>query len=351
MSGMVEMVTAYKHRQGDAACVQGRLIRVLYLFPGEAEGSAMIFAKKQVEVVREAGVAAETFCLASRTDLRSLRRESIRLRGLMDSFRPDLVHAQYGTMTAFVASLIATVPLVITFRGSDLNPAPSDLWIRSALRRCLSQYAARKAARNICVSQGLARRLWWAGDRTVVLPSGVDTNLFVPRSRSDVRQELGWAEHERIVLFNAGLSPAVKRLDLAQAAVSEASKVGGPIRFVTLDGRVPHSTVATMLNGADCLLLTSDWEGSPTIVQEALACNLPVVSVDVGDVRERLQGVVPSKIVERNPQALASGLAEMLARPVRSNGRCFTALVAQEHIVRRTIDLYREVLGPARVTC
>lgn len=351
MSDMVGMAVSYEDRQRDSAPLQGRPIRVLYLFPGEAEGSAMIFAKKQVEAVREAGVAAETFCLASRTDLRSLRREYARLRGLMDSFRPDLVHAQYGTMTAFFASLITPVPLVITFRGSDLNPAPSDPWIRSALRRWLSQYAARKAARIICVSEGLARRLWWARDRAVVLPSGVDTNLFVPRSRSDARQELGWAEEDRIVLFNAGLSPVVKRLDLAQAAANEAVKECGPIRFVTLDGRVPHSTVATMLNGADCLLLTSDWEGSPTIVQEALACNLPVLSVGVGDVRERLAGVVPSRIVERNPQALGKGLAEMLARPVRSNGRAWTAPVAQDHIVRKTVDLYREVLGSKRAAC
>jgi teichuronic acid biosynthesis glycosyltransferase TuaC len=42
-----------------------------------------------------------------------------------------------------------------------------------------------------------------------------------------------------------------------------------PVRDM-LDGHVPHATVATMMNGADCLLLTSDWEGSPTIVQEAI---------------------------------------------------------------------------------
>ncbi len=345
------MAVSSRDRQSDPAPLQGRAIRVLYLFPGEAEGSAMIFAKKQVEAMREAGVTAETFCLASRTDLRSLCRESARLRSQINSFLPDLIHAQYGTMTAFFASLIATVPLVITFRGSDLNPAPSDPWVRSVVRRCLSQYVARKAARIICVSEGLARRLWWARDRAVVLPSGVDTNLFVPRSRSDARHELGWPEQDRVVLFNAGLSPAVKRLDLAQAAVNEAVKAWGPIRFVTLDGRVPQSTVATVLNGADCLLLTSDWEGSPTIVQEALACNLPIVSVDVGDVRERLAGVVPSRIVERTPQALGKGLAEMLSRPVRSNGRARTATVAQDYIVGKTVDLYRAVLGLERVAC
>lgn len=342
---MVEVATVVESQREVAVHAPARTIRVLYLFPGMPEGSAMIFAKKQVEAVRECGVVSEIFALESRTDLSCLRRESTRLRQQIASFRPDLIHAQYGTMTAFLGSVTTSVPLVITFRGSDLNPAPSDSWARSIVRRWLSQYAARKAARMICVSDALKRRLWWGRDRTVVLASGVDTALFFPCSQSDARTALGWEPHERIVLFNAGLSPAVKRLDLAQAAVNEAETMCGRIRLVQLDGRVPHQAVATMMNGADCLLLTSDWEGSPTIVQEALACNLPVVSVDVGDVRERLAGVTPSRIVAREPRALAQALTDLLAASARSNGRAFIAPVAQDHIARRTVALYHEALG------
>lgn len=323
-------------------------LRVLYLFPGEANGSAMIFAKKQVAAIREQGVVCEIFALQSRTNVSCLRGESRRLRELLVSFEPDLLHAQYGTVTAFLAAMSATVPLVITFRGSDLNPAPCDPWLRSLVRRWVSQYAARKAARMICVSEGLKRRLWWGRDRTVVLPSGVDTEVFYPRSQSAARAELGWGAAERIVLFNAGLTPAVKRLDLAQAAVMTAEQLCGPIRCVVLDGRVPQETVATMMNGADCALITSDWEGSPTIVQEALACNLPVVSVEVGDVRERLAGVIPSAIVARNPADLARALADLLTAPRRSNGRAGIAAVAQDSIARLTLAVYHEALGARR---
>ena len=207
----------------------------------------MIFAKKQVAAMRELGVVPEIFAVESRTDLACLRRESRRLRRCMASFRPDLVHAQYGTVTACLAGLMTTVPLVITFRGSDLNPAPSDPWLRSLVRRWFSQYAARKAARMICVSEALKRRLWWGRDRTVVLPSGVDTEVFYPRAQSEARAELGWGANERIVLFNAGLSPAVKRLDLAQAAVAKAEEVCGPIRLALLDGRVLVSTESMTL--------------------------------------------------------------------------------------------------------
>lgn len=342
---MVEVMSRVEPRSDPASAVTNDSLRVLYVFPGPAEGSAMIFARKQVAAMRELGVVPEIFALESRTDLVCLRRESRRLRQSAASFRPDLIHAQYGTVTACLAGLMTAVPLVVTFRGSDLNPAPSDPWIRSLVRRCFSQYAARKAARMICVSERLKRRLWWGRDRALVLPSGVDTDLFVPRPQSQARAALGWDVTERIVLFNAGLSPAVKRLDLAQAAVVKAEQLCGPIRLELLDGMVPQAMVATMMNGADCLLLTSDWEGSPTIVQEAMACNLPVLSVDVGDVRERLAVVTPSGIVGRDQAEMARALAELLARPVRSNGRDSIAAVAQDHIARQTLAVYHEALG------
>lgn len=328
-----------------AAWKEGRTLRVLYVFPGEATGSVMIVAKKQVAAMKDCHVFSEIFSLESRTSFRRIRREGQRFRDRLASFRPDLVHAQYGTVTAVFASLTTTVPLVITFRGSDLNPAPSDLWIRSVVRRWLSQAAALKASRIICVSERLRDMLWWARGRAVVLPSGVDTRMFFPRPRSEARDELEWKPEERIVLFNAGASPAVKRLDLAQAVVSEAEKLCGQIRLIILDGTVPQAIVATMLNGVDCLLVTSDWEGSPTIVQEALACDLPVVSVDVGDVRERLLGVTPSRIVKRDPLAIARGLAEVLGCRARSNGHQVIDLVSQRNIAQRTVALYHDVLG------
>lgn len=342
---MLDVMTRVEARSDALNSAEGDILRVLYVLPGAGEGSAMIFASKQVAAMRELGVISEIFVLESRTNVVHLRREARRFRRCVASCRPDLIHAQYGTVTACFAALLAPIPLVITFRGSDLNPAPSDPRLRCLLRRWLSQYAARRAARMICVSQGLRRRLWWRRDRALVLPSGVDTEVFVPQSQTDARAELGWGAAERIVLFNAGLSPAVKRLDLAEAAVAKAEALCGPIRLVLLDGRVPHRRVATMMNGADCLLLTSDWEGSPTIVQEAMACNLPVLSVDVGDVRERLAGVNPSGIVGRDPLDMARALAELLAAPRRSNGRDLIGTVAQDHIARQTLAVYREALG------
>jgi teichuronic acid biosynthesis glycosyltransferase TuaC len=123
------------------------------------------------------------------------------------------------------------------------------------------------------------------------------------------------------VLFNAGYNPGLKRLDLARQAVALVEGFLGDVRLEVLDGLTPPDRVPERLNAADCLLLTSDREGSSTLLQEALACNLPVVSVNAGDSRERLSGVQHCAVVEREVPAIAVELARVLGVPVRSNGR------------------------------
>jgi teichuronic acid biosynthesis glycosyltransferase TuaC len=239
--------------------------------------------------------------------------------------------------------LSTSLPVVVTYRGSDLNPNPSDHPLRQTLGRLLSQLAALRANRIICVSNQLRGRLWWRRSRVNVIPSGVDTKLFFPRPRDTVRAELDWRTDERVVLFNASADPVVKRLDLAQSAIKAAERRCGKIRFVVLDGNVTPEIIPVMMNAADCLLLTSDWEGSPNVVKEAIACNLPVVSVNVGDVEERLAGVECCQIVKRSSEALGMALAEVLPKKTRSNGYQSSMPFELGTVAKRVASVYESV--------
>jgi teichuronic acid biosynthesis glycosyltransferase TuaC len=319
-------------------------MKVLFVIPGQGEadevGSSMIFARRQAETLAQEGVAVEVFHLQSRTSPRILLAEFRRFRTVLKTFRPHVVHAQFGTVTAMFAALAAgRCPLVITYRGGDLNPAPSDRGPRAALGRLLSQLAALRAAKIVCVSRRLKHRLWWRHARVTVQATGVDSEVFRPEPRAVARTRLGWDQEERIVLFNAGYDPRNKRLDLAQAVVA-----GSSVRLEVLDGRVPAERIPALMNAADCLLVTSDAEGSPTVVQEALASNLPVISVDVGDVPERLEGVTRSRIVARERAALAQAVTEMVETPRRSDGRRKTGEFCSRRIARAVAMMYREII-------
>ena len=105
--------------------------------------------------------------------------------------------------------------------------------------------------------------------------------------------------------------------------------------------------IRLMMNAADCLLLTSLREGSPNVVKEAMACNLPVVSVPCGDVSERLQDVTPGGVYPCDADALAQGLLAVFHSNRRSNGRA--ALASQgltgADIAEKLINFYSRAVS------
>lgn len=318
--------------------------RVLSVIPGGAEGPAMIFAKRQAQSLGKQGLMVRSFFMGSPDSLLAWLRAFSAFSQEVKKFQPHLIHAHFGRRTAFFCLLATRLPLVITYRGSDLNPYPYDSKIKYISGHLFSQLAALRAAGIICVSRQLKERLWWRQNRAVVIPSGVDTNLFAPLDKKVARKELGWAETGPVVLFNAGNHPQIKRLDLAQAAIEEARASLGKIRFEVLRGQVEPALIPTMMNAADCLLVTSDYEGSPTVVQEAMACNLPIVSVKVGDVPERLAKDHRSRIVRRDPEEIGLILVEILQKGERSHGRELVQDCSYDTINPQIISVYFEAM-------
>lgn len=87
------------------------------------------------------------------------------------------------------------------------------------------------------------------------------------------------------------------------------------------------------------------------VIKEAMACNLPVVSVDVGDVAERLAGVEPSAIVVRDPTALGEALVDVLSANNPSNGRELIRELSEENIARKVISIYQLAAGATVKRC
>jgi glycosyltransferase involved in cell wall biosynthesis len=264
--------------------------------------------------------------LDDRTSISGILRNVRRLRKEVDGAMATVVHAQYGSMTAAVAHWIrGSRPLVISFCGSDLLGVPISgvyWWLRTRVGRWLGFYAAARANAIIVKSQNLKeaipRKLW---NRCTVLPNGVDTRFFAPMDLREARTRLGWGDG-KIILFNASQREGrtTKNLPLAQTSVDELNRRGLQVRLMKMEN-ASRQEVLWMLNAADCLLVTSLHEGSPNIVKEAMACNLPVVSVPCGDVGERLNGVRPGRVASYDAQELAASMADVLAAGSRSNGR------------------------------
>ena len=321
------------------------MLRILFVAPGALTGAHLPFVRREMEALRAAGHTVEAVSFDNSSYLPwHLASQFSEIKGLIGNFKPDLVHAQFGKFNALVAALAkGRVPLVVTFRGTDINHNTRYSSLRSAVGVAASQAAALLADGLVCVSREIAAKVW-AKKPCIVVPTGVDLKAFHPIDQHQAREKLGFAAHERIVLFNAGRNPAVKDPGLAGDAVCVAETLIGKIRFVVLDGTADPQDVPLYMNAADCLLVTSRTEGSPTVVQEAMACNLPVVSVDVGDVRERLEGVSQSVVTSRDAASLASGLVRILKERHRSNGREHAAALGVDAIAARLSEFYAALL-------
>jgi glycosyltransferase involved in cell wall biosynthesis len=249
------------------------------------------------------------------------------LRASLDDF--DLVHANYG-LTGPPAVLQPRLPTVLSLWGTDLFGRYGRV----------SRLCARHSDATIVMSPGMAEAL---DTPCEVIPHGVDLELFAPADRTAARETVGWPTTGYQVLFPYPPDRPVKNYPRARRIVAAArDRLDAPVELRTVQG-VPHDRMADYMNAADALLLTSDHEGSPNAVKEALACNLPVVGTDVGDVAERLDGVTPSTVSDRDPE-LVDGLVAALQRGGRSDGRVAAREVSVERMGEQLVEVYRRVL-------
>ncbi len=100
------------------------------------------------------------------------------------------------------------------------------------------------------------------------------------------------------------------------------------------------------LNATDVLLLTSKWEGSPNVIKEAMACNCPIVSTNVGDVKWLLDGVEGCFITTNDPRDVADKINKALNFKSKTKGRdkLFRLGFDSEHIAKKIIKVYEELI-------
>lgn len=261
--------------------------------------------------------------------------------------KADLVHAHYG-YSGWVARCQIQKPVVVSFMGSDLHGTyrkDGSITTSSQLIIQINRWYARTVNAVIVKSKQMANVV--KPMPAHVIPNGVDLDLFQPMTQKTARAMLGWSDTDRYVLFPGNPTNIVKGFDLAQQALKESSRImKESLQLITLR-RVSPDHVPLYMNACDAMVLTSSSEGSPNVVKEAMACNLPIATVPVGDVCELLNGIDQCVICDRDPEALGASLADLLMAERRSNARC--AILEKEldleSVALRIKNVYAQVLS------
>ncbi len=305
--------------------------------------NAGVFVDRQVAALRQAGVKISTYDVGTSHSPVALFARGKRLRREARRLGVDIVHARYGTIVA-VLSIFSGIPTVITYCGSDLLPGASVSLLRTWVGIFLSNVTAVFADRIICVSEELRRSLWWCRGKASVIPDGVDLTLFTPGDQVHARRELGWDLRRPILIIDAARDPGNKGLSLARTAMEVVSRQIPEAELKVVKGVTPDQ-MPLCYRAADVLVCASKQEGSPNVIKEALACNLPVVATGVGDIPDRLAGVDPSAVVPREAQAMGEAIARILLRRVRSNGRFAVDDLSIEKTAEKVMAVYKAAIG------
>ena len=298
----------------------------------ENKGKAAPFVVEQMVAMQKRGCVVSFFGLKGK-GLKGYLKNLPAYKQFIKEFQPDIIHAHYG-LSGLLANFQRQVPVVTTYHGSDINE-------KKVLP--FSKIAMRLSAWNVFVSQKTIEIAQPKGKYTL-LPCGIDMTDSQLIGKDEARRKMGLDVDKRYVLFAGAFDNQVKNAALAKETM--AALQDDNAELVELKG-YSREEVSLLMCAVDAFLMTSYTEGSPQVIKEAMACGCPIVSVDVGDVKERMEGIEGCFVSEtRTPKDLAMLLQKALAFRGKTRGR--EKLLADgldnESVAQRLMLIYENIV-------
>jgi teichuronic acid biosynthesis glycosyltransferase TuaC len=318
-----------------------RVLHLTNMWPSAGSPHAGTFVVNLVEGLARQGVENDVMAIERWRNKLEYVKAIPRLRAKLKEKRYDLVHAQYAHCV-LVAAAQRMVPVVGHFHGELQSGHGGKDYL-------LAQLAARTTPHILVCDATSAMRLK-ATPHVRVVPLGCDSERFAPRDRTEACHQLGIDPTKKWVLFPSNPARPEKNYALYAEVMKRVQRAVPDAKELVLNGH-PYSEVPTVMNAADVLLLTSICEASPTVVKEALLCNLPVVSTNVGDVARMLQGVWPSAVAAADPEALAERVIALVKGDGRSDGRKKEPQLNLKNTADAVLKFYGDVLAQEEVQC
>lgn len=332
---------------------KSQIKKILFVASGNKKGAGVVssFVQSQFDSLKAEGLDMVLFPIKGK-GWRGYLKAVFALRKLVNREHPDIIHAHYSTC-GFVASFAT---MCMTHKPKILVSILGSFPTRNAKWRRVRWAIQHLWDGALTKSERTRNQL---GLDIPVIPNGVNLDIFRPMDQAEARKKVGFAPKDKLqttnhkyIIWCSNPERVEKNWPLAEAAVKQLQITNNklPISLVPVYNKTPQE-VCTYMNAADCLLLTSDSEGSPNVIKEAMACNCPIVTTDVGDVTERLHDLAGCYVVPDNEsenervKELGNAIAEALQFGKRTEGR--KRIIADQleisQIAKRIIEWYESI--------
>lgn len=264
--------------------------------------------------------------------LLSYVKEYFRLLFFLSRNDVDVIHAHYS-YSGIICGL--------TFKPTICSLMGSDVFSQRRLLLWMTYFFSSFVWKaTIVKSQGMKRVF----SSSVVIPNGVDIGLFRPLDRCEALRKTGLRSNQKNVIFVVEkFERNSKNFEVAKRAFRDHLH-SSDISLVLVTDRA-HSDLPYYYNAADVFLLTSSSEGSPNTVKEAMACNCPIVSTDVGDVESVIGDTEGCYLTNLEPRNIADKIEQALKFGKRTKGRERVRQLGldTESIADRLVTVYENV--------
>ena len=307
------------------------------------------FIKSQIDSLKEIGIEVDTF------EVNSWPGKKINyflgffgLRKHLKNNEYDLIHAHY-IYSGLIAVSQRRVPVVYSYMGSEILGTPDisgKMTLLGRINILLSRLLQYFVDEIIVKSDNLLEKLD-ASLSVSVVPNGVNFNTFRSMDKAECRKKLGLNKHNKIVLFLGKTDDPRKNYSLAQSSIEYLNSYSN--RKINIELVAPNSIapeeVPVYMNASDVLLQTSLWEGSPNVIKEAMACNIPIVSTDVGDVKKVIIDTKGCFLTEFDSESIGHAIDNAISFNSRTLGRNDIKHLRSERVAETIKSIYATLLA------
>jgi glycosyltransferase involved in cell wall biosynthesis len=318
-------------------------MKVLFVCSGNSYFGIAPFIKSQGESLRNNGINIDYFPIKGKGFM-GYFKNILKLKKYLQSNKYDLIHVHY-CLSGWVAKLASpATPLIISFMGSDIYGGINKKGkIKlSGYLTILSSFLLQFFVKKVIIKSKRLEKPIYLKRKINIIPNGVDLKKFYPMNKLKCRKYLRLPFHDKIILFLGNPNNPIKNFELLKKAFNLLNGEGLKLIYPY---PVKPDSVVKYLNAADVLVLTSFHEGSPNVIKEAMACNCPIVSTDVGDVKEVIGHTPGCYLTSFDAADCAEKIKLALDFRKKTDGRKKVRHLEINKIAKKIINLYGECLG------
>lgn len=317
-----------------------KILHVTNMYPNNKKPWYGIFISDQIESLNKLASNDVYFIDGTESKLNYIKAFKD-LKKLRDKY--DIIHAHHGWCGIICNRVFKGEKVIVSLVGGDL--LEEKIIYKKIISRVLKKdlkkfnYIIVKSSQMLNICQNYVKNV-------TNIPNGVNLDVFRELDKLECKSKLHLSNNKKYFLFTAAANDKTrleKRYDIIKGAKDILESRGVNNVEILFLQNVKHEDVPVYINACEAIVLSSDYEGSPNIVKEALACNIPIISTDVGNVKEMIFGIENCYIIEQSSEEFADTIELYLSKGInRCKGRdCIKSIgLDTESIANSILKLY-----------